>query len=66
MEDKYTDSAGRDHVLCPLIDEYIEDITCLENRAVADREIIETVLPEKYKFKRNWRGLCVNCKWHNY
>ena len=66
MEDKYTDSNGHDHVLCPLIDDFIEDIDCLENRAVADRELIERGMPEKYKQKKNWRGICIACKWHYY
>lgn len=66
MDGKYTDSSGVDHVLCPLIDDYIEDIECLENRAVVDRELIEKSMPEKYKKKRAWRGVCANCQWHNY
>lgn len=66
MDGKYTDSNGSDHVLCYLVDEYIEAFECIENSAVADREIIEKCLPNKYKAKRAWGELCVACKWHNY
>lgn len=54
------------HVLCPLVDEMIEDIDCIENRDVVDGMIVESSLPDKYKRKENWRKICQNCKWHNY
>lgn len=66
MRDKYTDDEGRDYVLCPLVDEHIEAIECLECRDVVDRLIMETSIPEKYKSKKNWKSLCTECKWHNY
>lgn len=57
---------GDGSVLCPLVDEMIEDIDCIENRDVVDGMIVESSLPDKYKQKENWRGICKNCKWHNY
>lgn len=66
MDGKYTDSDGRDYVFCPLIDDYIEDIECLENRAVVDRELIEKNMPEKYKKKQFWQSICADCQWHDY
>lgn len=57
---------GDGSVLCPLVDEMIEDIDCIENRDVVDGMIVESSLPDKYKRKENWREICENCKWHNY
>lgn len=54
------------YVFCPLVDEMIEDIDCIENRDIVDRMIVESSLPKKYKRKENWREICVNCKWHEY
>ena len=53
-------------VMCPLVDEMIEDIDCIENADVADKMITEQNMPEKFKKKENWRDICKNCKWHNY
>lgn len=66
MRDKYMDDEGNDHIICPLVEEYIKDIDCIENRDVVKGLMIETSLPEKYKIKKNWRSICENCKWHNY
>lgn len=53
-------------VHCPLVDEEIEDIDCIENRDVVDDMIAETSLPIEYKQKGNWREICKKCKWHDY
>lgn len=54
------------YVLCPLVDEMIEDIDCIENADIADKMITEQNMLEKFKKKENWRDICKNCKWHNY
>ena len=54
------------YVMCPLVDEMIEDIDCIENADVADKMITEQNMPEKFKKKEKWRDICKNCKWHNY
>ena len=54
------------YVFCPLVDRKIEDIDCVENRDVVDGMIVESSLPEKYKKKKNWKGICKNCLWHEY
>lgn len=58
MEDRY--------VFCPLVDEKIEDIDCIENSDVVEEMILEETMPDKYKKKKNWKKICKNCKWHNY
>ena len=58
MDDQY--------VLCPLVDEEIEDIECIENREIADGNLIESCLPDRFKQKKSLREICKKCKWHNY
>lgn len=53
-------------ILCPLVDDIIEDIECIENRDVVDEMTTEESLPNKYKRKSNWKEICRKCKWHNY
>ena len=53
-------------ILCPLVDDIIEDIECIENRDVVDEMITEESLPNKYKRNSNWKEICRKCKWHNY
>ena len=53
-------------ILCPLVDDIIEDIECIENRDVVDEMITEESLPNKYKRKSNSKEICRKCKWHNY
>lgn len=53
-------------VMCPLVDELIEDIDCIENREIADDNLIESCLPERFKKKDNWKEICKKCQWHNY
>jgi len=56
-----------DHlILCPLVDEEIEDIDCIENRDIVDEMLSEKGMPLKFKQKKDWREICKNCKWHNY
>lgn len=53
-------------VFCPLVDEIIEDIDCIENRDIIDGFFKISCLPEKYKAKKNFKDICKSCKWHNY
>lgn len=56
-----------DHIVfCPLVDDKIEDIDCIENRDVVDGMIKENSLPIRYKQKEKWKEICKKCKWHNY
>lgn len=54
-----------DKVYCPLVNEEIEGIDCIENSDVAAGMIKEETLPQKYKKEENWREICKNCKYHN-
>ena len=53
-------------VMCPLVDEKIEDIDCIENRDIVDDMLIEDGMPIKFKKKENWKEICKKCQWHNY
>lgn len=66
MSKKYVDSDGHDHVMCPLIEEYIEDIECIINRDVVDELLKERVMQKKFKKFEGWREVCNKCEWHNY
>lgn len=57
---------GNNTVLCPLIDQRINDIECIENADAVDGIIKKDSVPEKYKKLQNWEEICKNCKWHNY
>jgi len=50
--------------MCPLIGELISDDDCFEVCIVAEGEIKERVLNEKYRAKENWREICMNCTNH--
>lgn len=55
-----------DSVYCPLIDDVIEDIDCIENRDCIDGFIKLSSLPDKYKVKDDYRDICKRCEYHNY
>lgn len=53
-------------VRCPLIEAEIEDIECIEVTDVAEQLLKETVIPEKFRKKENWKEICKGCRWHNF
>ena len=55
-----------DSVYCPLIDDVIEDIDCIENWDCIDGFIKLSSLPDKYKVKDDYRDICKRCEYHNY
>ena len=71
MENKYPTYHGvpykpNDHgtaqeVLCPLINEWIENYVCVENQAIR-----EDWIPDKFKQKPNWREICNQCPFQDY
>lgn len=71
MENKYPTYRGvpykpNDHgtaqeVLCPLVNDWIEDIDCMENQALRPESI-----PDKFKHKPNWREICNQCPFQDY
>ena len=48
-------------VYCPLIDEMIEAIECLENQ-----DIRAAFIPKKFKCKDNWQDICFKCPFRDY
>lgn len=50
-----------DEIVCPLIEDYITAVDCMENRDLKDE-----CIPDKFKEKINWKNICKNCKYQNY
>lgn len=48
-----------DNIFCPLIDNEISCVDCMENR-----DTKEEFIPAKFKLKNNWKDICNNCKYH--
>ena len=55
-----------ERVMCPLIDETIEPIECVDVVACGLNPLFLNSLPEKYKAKENFKDICKQCKWHCY
>lgn len=50
-----------DKIFCPLADEKIDIVDCMENRETRDEAI-----PAKFKVKPSWRKICEECKYFKY
>lgn len=48
-------------VLCPLVDDWIEDIDCLEYQGIAEWSI-----PARFKLKPRWKEICEHCPFRDY
>ena len=48
-----------DRILCPLINNYIDIVDCMENRDTREESI-----PQKFKVKEKWKEICKKCKYH--
>lgn len=57
---------GPDFVMCPLVDQDIENIDCIENSDAVDGMITKDSVPRRFKEKSDWEEICKNCKWHGY
>ncbi len=55
-----------DSVYCPLVDDNIQDIDCIENRDCVDGFIKLSSMPDKYKVKDNYISICKKCEYHDY
>ena len=58
--------AEHNWVFCPLVDEKIEDIDCIENRDAVDNLVLDETVPTRFKIKLDWREICTGCRWHRY
>ena len=51
---------------CPLVDgRPIHCDDCLENSDIVDGDMSDRCVPEEFKEKKNWKDICLKCKWHN-
>ncbi len=48
-------------IACPLIDELIDPVDCMENQAIKEK-----CIPEKFKVKYNWKDICKKCKYQDF
>lgn len=55
-----------DYVMCPLVDEQIENIDCIENSDAVDGMLKKESVPERFKRKSDWEEICKKCRWHSY
>lgn len=61
VEYKLGNDGIADYVKCPLIDDWIKDIDCLENQ-----DVREEFIPKKYKKKKEWKQICKKCPFRDY
>ncbi len=55
-----------DYVMCPLVNQEIENIDCIENSDAVDRMIKKDSVPERFRANPDWEKICKRCKWHGY
>ena len=48
-------------ITCPLIDNLISPVDCMENQ-----DLKEESIPEKFKKKEDWEEICENCQYQAY
>ena len=48
-------------VKCPLVDDWIDPIDCMENQSLREQSI-----PARFRKKLDWRKLCSVCSFRDY
>lgn len=48
-------------IKCPLVDDWIEDVDCMENQCLPPEFI-----PERFKALENWKEVCDRCPFRDY
>ena len=61
VEYKPDESGTAVSVKCPLTDDWIDPIDCMENQG-----IIESGIPKRFKVKINWKEICGKCPFRDY
>lgn len=52
-------------MMCPLVDDQIDEIDCLENTDIIDGFISdESHIPDYFKIKPDYKEICKKCKYH--
>lgn len=49
-------------IICPLVDEQIEDYECIEVSDCANEIMKEEVIHSRFRTKKDWRKTCNECK----
>lgn len=55
-----------DYVMCPLVDQEVKSVDCIENADAVDGIIQKENVPDRFKKKPRWEEICKKCKWHEY
>ena len=55
------DSGVAMSVKCPLVEDWIDPIDCMENQSIREESI-----PIRFREKQNWKELCKTCPFRNY
>lgn len=55
-----------DYVMCPLVDQEVKSVDCIENADAVDGIIQKENVPDRFKKKPGWEEICKKCKWHEY
>lgn len=48
-------------VKCPLVDDWIDPIDCMENQSVR-----EEIIPIRFRKKASWKEICLACPFRDY
>ena len=54
-------SGTAEQVKCPLVDDFIQAIDCMENQGVKEASI-----PARFKVKPDWKDICEVCPFRDY
>lgn len=50
-----------ERVKCPLVDDFIQAIDCMENQSIKEASI-----PARFKAKPDWKAICKACPFRDY
>lgn len=53
-----------DHIICPIVNEEISDVDCMEVWSASCRILKDDCIDEKFKSRPDWRSFCETCKYN--
>lgn len=57
---------GTEYIMCPLVDQNISHVDCMENSDAVDGILKKETVPERFRQKADWEKICRKCQWHNF
>lgn len=61
VEYRPDETGTAEEVKCPLVDEWIGPVDCMENQ-----DTKEEYIPARFKVKPDWKEICGSCPFRNY